>query len=115
MTAGEVGTTFTLLREGKATPQVIKVHIFSSEYPGIGGDPAEYLASKGLLGGAAGEDALRASCAEVLKANPDVVAKIKGGKVQAKAALVGQVMKAMRGKADAAAVNGILDELLGSA
>ncbi len=68
-----------------------------------------------LLGGAAGEDAVRTACAEVLAASPDLVTKIKGGKPQAKAALVGQVMKKTRGTADPARVNAILDELIASA
>jgi aspartyl-tRNA(Asn)/glutamyl-tRNA(Gln) amidotransferase subunit B len=103
-----------LLRSGKVTPQVVKTDLLAGDYPAVGGDPEAFLSGKGLLGGAADDGALRAACAEVLKGNPDVVAKIKGGKAQAKAALVGQVMKAMRGKADAAKVNGILDELLRS-
>ncbi len=109
----DVAAVHALLKAGKATQQIVKTALLAGEYPGVGGDPEAFLAAKGLLGGAADDGALRAACAEVLKANPDVVAKIQGGKVQAKAALVGQVMKAMRGKADAAAVNGILDELLG--
>jgi aspartyl-tRNA(Asn)/glutamyl-tRNA(Gln) amidotransferase subunit B len=112
MTPEEIATTFSLQRRGKVTPQVVKVHLLAGEYPGTGGDPEKYLAAKGLLGGAAGEDAVRAACAEVLAASPDIVARIKGGKTQAKAALVGQVMKKTRGTADPARVNAILDDLL---
>jgi aspartyl-tRNA(Asn)/glutamyl-tRNA(Gln) amidotransferase subunit B len=50
----------------------------------------------------------------VVAANPDVVAKIRGGKAAAKAALVGQVMKRTRGTADPARVGAILDGLLAS-
>jgi aspartyl-tRNA(Asn)/glutamyl-tRNA(Gln) amidotransferase subunit B len=98
--------------EGIATSEVMKQELFTDEWLSKGGDPEEFLAAKGLLGGAAGEDAVRAACAEVLAANPDIVAKVKGGKAQAKAALVGQVMKKTRGTADPARVNAILDELL---
>ena len=41
---------------------------------------------------------------EALAANPDVVEKIRGGKVQAAGAIVGAVMKATKGQADAARV-----------
>ena len=45
--------------------------------------------------------------------NPDVVEKIKGGKVQAIGALIGPVMKATRGQADAGRVREIVLEQLG--
>ena len=38
---------------------------------------------------------------EAIAANPDVVEKIKGGKMQAIGALMGPIMKATRGQADA--------------
>jgi len=44
---------------------------------------------------------------------PDVVEKIKGGKVQAVGALIGPVMKATRGQADAGRVRQIILEKLG--
>src|SRR5699024_2080564 len=45
--------------------------------------------------------------------NPDVVAKIQGGKVQAIGALIGPVMKATRGQADAGRVREIIMDKLG--
>lgn len=45
--------------------------------------------------------------------NPDVVEKIKGGKMQAIGALIGPVMKATRGQADAGRVREIVMERLG--
>ncbi|WP_448751528.1 hypothetical protein, partial [Actinomyces sp.] len=44
----------------------------------------------------------------------DVVEKIKGGKVQAAGALVGAVMKATRGQADAARVRELIMEMVGA-
>jgi aspartyl-tRNA(Asn)/glutamyl-tRNA(Gln) amidotransferase subunit B len=108
----DIASTCSGLRRGRFTAQVVKVHLLAGDFPGIGGDPEKFLAAKGLLGGAAGEDAVRAACTDVLAANPDIVAKVKGGKVQARAALVGQVMKRTRGTADPARVNAILDEML---
>ena len=50
------------------------------------------------------DSALEAAVDAALAANPDVVAKIRDGKVQAAGAVIGHVMKAMRGQADAARV-----------
>ena len=50
---------------------------------------------------------------EALAANPDVAEKIRGGKVQAAGAVIGAVMKAMKGQADAARVREIVLERLG--
>lgn len=49
-----------------------------------------------------------------MDAHPDIVAKIKGGKVQAAGALVGAVMKATRGQADAARVRELIMEMVGA-
>jgi aspartyl-tRNA(Asn)/glutamyl-tRNA(Gln) amidotransferase subunit B len=58
--------------------------------------------------------ALEAAADEAIAANPDVADKIRAGKVAAVGALVGAVMKATRGQADAAAVKAILLEKLGA-
>ncbi len=56
--------------------------------------------------------ALSAAVEEAIAAHPDVADKIRGGKVAAAAALVGAVMKATRGQADASRVRElILDRL----
>ena len=47
------------------------------------------------------DGALEAAVDTVIAANPDVADKIRGGKVQAAGALIGQVMKEMKGQADA--------------
>jgi aspartyl-tRNA(Asn)/glutamyl-tRNA(Gln) amidotransferase subunit B len=48
-----------------------------------------------------------------LAAQPDVVEKIRGGKVQAAGAIVGAVMKATRGQADAQRVRELILERVG--
>ena len=97
----------------KSVPyQVIKQHLLGSDWLSSSLDPEVHLRAEGLLGGAAGEDSVRAACAEVVAANADIVAKIRAGKGAAKAALVGQVMKRTRGTADPARVGALLDELL---
>ena len=50
---------------------------------------------------------------DALAQQPDVADKIRGGKVQAAGAIVGAVMKATRGQADAAKVRALLLERLG--
>jgi aspartyl-tRNA(Asn)/glutamyl-tRNA(Gln) amidotransferase subunit B len=57
--------------------------------------------------------ALEQAADDAIAANPDVAEKVRGGKVAAVGALVGAVMKATRGQADAAAVKEILLTKLG--
>jgi aspartyl-tRNA(Asn)/glutamyl-tRNA(Gln) amidotransferase subunit B len=47
------------------------------------------------------DGALEAAVDEVIAANPDIADRIRDGKVQAAGALIGQVMKTMKGQADA--------------
>jgi aspartyl-tRNA(Asn)/glutamyl-tRNA(Gln) amidotransferase subunit B len=73
------------------------------------GDPAEVVAARGLA--VLGEsDELVAAVEAAIAGAPDVVEKVRGGKVQALGALVGQVMKTTRGKADAPTVRRMLEE-----
>jgi len=58
------------------------------------------------------EDALMAVISDVIEKNPKAVADYKGGKEKALGALVGQTMKAMKGKADPALVNQKLRNIL---
>jgi aspartyl-tRNA(Asn)/glutamyl-tRNA(Gln) amidotransferase subunit B len=76
------------------------------------GSPAEVVAARGLAI-VSDEGALAAAVDEAINANPDVVDKIKSGKVQAAGALIGSVMKQMRGQADAARVREMILEKIG--
>lgn len=76
------------------------------------GDPAQVVESHGLEI-VSDEGALKSAVQEALDANPDIVEKIRGGKVQAAGALVGAVMKATRGQADAARVRELIMEMVG--
>lgn len=73
------------------------------------GTPAEVVAARGLEI-VSDEGALVKAVDEALAAQPDVVEKIRGGKVQAAGAIVGAVMKATKGKADAARVRELIME-----
>lgn len=74
-------------------------------------DPEKYVEEHGLKS-VSDEGALRSVLEEIVAANPQSVADYKGGKKKAIGFLVGQAMKAMKGKADPGAVNQILLELL---
>ena len=56
--------------------------------------------------------ALRAAAEQVIRENPKSVQDYRNGKEKAIGFLVGQTMKAMRGKANPGMVNQILRELL---
>ena len=64
------------------------------------GTPDEVVEARGLAV-VSDEGALTKAIDEAIAANPDVVARIRAGKVTAAGVLVGAVMKATRGQADA--------------
>lgn len=76
------------------------------------GTPAEVVEKRGLAV-VSDDSALTAAIDEALAAMPDVADKIRAGKVQAAGAVVGQVMKATRGQADAGRVRELILEKLG--
>jgi aspartyl-tRNA(Asn)/glutamyl-tRNA(Gln) amidotransferase subunit B len=73
------------------------------------GTPEEVVDKRGLAV-VSDDGALIAAIDEALAAQPDVLAKIQDGKVQAAGAVIGAVMKAMRGQADAARVRELILE-----
>jgi aspartyl-tRNA(Asn)/glutamyl-tRNA(Gln) amidotransferase subunit B len=75
------------------------------------GDPDEVVRARGLAV-VSDEGALTAAVDDAIAANPDVVAKIRDGKVAAAGVLLGAVMKATRGQADAARVRELILERL---
>ena len=74
-------------------------------------DPEVYVEAHGLKT-IHDEGALREVVEKVLAQNPQSVADYKGGKQKAIGFLVGQTMKAMKGKADPGLVNRMLKEML---
>ena len=76
------------------------------------GSPAEVVTARDLAI-VSDEGALAAAVNDAINANPDIVDKIKSGKVQAAGALIGSVMKQMRGQADAARVREMILEKIG--
>ena len=76
------------------------------------GTPDEVVAARGLVL-MQDESELLAAIDNAIAAQPDVVAKVQGGKPAAAGALIGSVMKATKGKADAARVRELLLERIG--
>ncbi len=74
-------------------------------------DPAVYVEEKGLKT-VHDEGALRSTIDRVIKENPKSVEDYQNGKQKAIGFLVGQTMKAMKGKANPGMVNEILKEVL---
>ena len=75
------------------------------------GTPDEVVASRGLAV-VSDEGALSAAVDTAIAANPEVADKIRDGKVAAAGALIGAVMKEMRGQADAGRVRELILEKL---
>ncbi len=71
------------------------------------GSPAQIVESRGLEV-VSDDSALEAAVDEALASQPDVLDKIREGKVQAAGAIVGAVMKATKGQADAGRVREII-------
>src|SRR5699024_214795 len=98
VTSGQVAGLVELIDQGKLNDKLAK-DVLSGVVAGEG-EPAEVMNARGLE---IVEDtgALEAAVDEAIAANPDVVEKIKGGKMQAIGALMGPIMKATKGQADA--------------
>ena len=74
-------------------------------------DPVKYVEENGLKQ-VNDEGALKKTAEDVIAANPQSVEDYRSGKEKAIGFLVGQTMKAMKGKANPAMVNDMLKELL---
>ena len=74
-------------------------------------DPSAYVEAHGL-GMVNDDSALEQAVSDVLAANPKTVEEYKSGKTKVLGFLVGQVMKAMKGKANPGKVNEMMTEKL---
>jgi aspartyl-tRNA(Asn)/glutamyl-tRNA(Gln) amidotransferase subunit B len=77
------------------------------------GTPQDIVYARGLAV-VSDDGALIAAIDEALASQPDVLEKIRDGKVQAAGAVIGAVMKAMKGQADAARVRELILERAGA-
>ena len=101
ITPKQVAEVVALVDEGKLSNKLAR-QVVEGVLAGEG-EPEQVMADRGLA--LVRDDSLiQTAVDEALAANPDVAEKIRGGKVQAVGAIVGAVMKATKGQADAARV-----------
>jgi len=109
ITPAQVAAVQALVDEGKINDKLAR-QVIDGVLAGEG-EPAEVVDKRGLAV-VSDEGALGAAVDDAIAANPDIAERIRGGKVQAAGALIGQVMKAMRGQADAGKVRELILEKL---
>jgi aspartyl-tRNA(Asn)/glutamyl-tRNA(Gln) amidotransferase subunit B len=107
ITPAQVAKIQQLIDEGKLNDRLAR-DVVSGVLEGEG-DPEAVVAARGLAV-VSDEGALIAAIDEALRSQPDVLEKIREGKVQAAGAVIGAVMQAMRGQADAARVRELILE-----
>jgi aspartyl-tRNA(Asn)/glutamyl-tRNA(Gln) amidotransferase subunit B len=110
VTAAQVAELAGLVEAGKINDRIgreVLAAVMNGE-----GNPGEIVASKGLEV-VSDDGALMAAIDEALAKQPDVLEKIREGKVQAAGAVIGAVMQAMKGQADAGRVRELIIERAG--
>lgn len=108
-TPDELSSLIAMVDKKEINTSVAK-EVFEEMFDG-GVDPVKYVEEKGLKT-VHDEGALRKTIEEVVANNPQAVDDYHNGKEKAIGALVGQTMKAMKGKADPSLINQILREIL---
>jgi aspartyl-tRNA(Asn)/glutamyl-tRNA(Gln) amidotransferase subunit B len=107
VTARQVAEIQALVENGTINDKLAR-QVFEGVIAGEG-SPADVVTAR-KLAIVSDENALAAAVNEAINANPDIVDKIKSGKTQAAGALIGSVMKQLRGQADAARVRELILE-----
>ena len=110
ITPVQVARVVDLIKEGKLTNKLARKAV-DGVLEGEG-DVDEVVKARGLEV-VRDDGAIEAAVDEALAANPDIVEKYKAGNKKVVGAIVGQVMKATRGKADPAQVNQLIAKKLG--
>jgi aspartyl-tRNA(Asn)/glutamyl-tRNA(Gln) amidotransferase subunit B len=99
----------TLVDEGTLNDKLAR-EVFDGLLSGEG-SPDQIVASRGLAI-VSDDGALTAAVERAIAGDPDVADKVRDGKVAAAGALIGAVMKEMRGQADANRVRELILERL---
>ncbi|WP_127841695.1 Asp-tRNA(Asn)/Glu-tRNA(Gln) amidotransferase subunit GatB [Actinomyces wuliandei] len=107
VTPGQVAQLQMLVDSGRLTDKLAR-QVLEGVLAGEG-DPEAVATTRGLKV-VSDDSALLEVVNAALEAHPDVVEKIRGGKVQAAGAIVGAVMKATKGQADARRVRELVME-----
>ena len=110
ITPAQLARVIALVGEGKLTAKLAR-QVIDGVLAGEGG-PDQVVKARGLEV-VSDDSALQAAVDAALAAQPDVAERIRSGKVQAVGAVVGAVMKATRGQADAAKVRELVLTTLG--
>jgi aspartyl-tRNA(Asn)/glutamyl-tRNA(Gln) amidotransferase subunit B len=105
ITPSQVGRIEELVSSGKLNDRLAR-DVIDAVLTGEG-SPDEVVEARGLAV-VSDESALTEAVDEAIAAKPDVAAKVRDGKVAAVGPLVGAVMKATRGQADAARVRELI-------
>ncbi|MCX2953544.1 Asp-tRNA(Asn)/Glu-tRNA(Gln) amidotransferase subunit GatB [Lentzea sp. NEAU-D7] len=105
ITAAQVARVIELVNAGTLTNKLAR-EVVNGVLEGEG-SPDDVIEKRGLKV-VSDDSALEKAVDEALAAQPDVAQKIRDGKVQAAGAIVGAVMKATKGQADAARVREIV-------
>ncbi|MGH8877893.1 MAG: Asp-tRNA(Asn)/Glu-tRNA(Gln) amidotransferase subunit GatB [Stackebrandtia sp.] len=111
MTPAQVAELQGLIDAGKLNDKLAR-QVIEGVLAGEGGP--EVVATARGLAVVSDTGALTTAVEEAIAANPDVAEKVRGGKVAAAGALVGAVMKATKGQADAKTVRELIIEKLSS-
>lgn len=107
VSAASVHALQALVDQGRLTDKLART-VLAGVIDGEG-TPEEIVQARGLEV-VSDDGALLAAIDEALASQPDVLEKIRDGKVQAAGAVIGAVMKAMGGQADAARVRELVIE-----
>jgi aspartyl-tRNA(Asn)/glutamyl-tRNA(Gln) amidotransferase subunit B len=107
---GQVARVIALVADGSLSTALARQAV--DGVLGTGLDVDAVIAERGLEI-VSDVGALEQAADDAIAASPEIAAKVRGGKIPAVGALVGAVMKATRGQADAAAVRAILLKRLG--
>ena len=110
VTAAQVAELAALVEAGKINDRIGR-EVLSAVMNGEG-NPGEIVSAKGLEV-VSDDGALMAAIDEALAKQPDVLEKVREGKVQAAGAVIGAVMQAMKGQADAGRVRELIIERAG--
>ena len=109
ISAAQVAAIQSLVDDGTLNDKLAR-QVFDGVLAGEG-EPAEVVAKRGLAI-VSDEGALGEAVDRAIAANPEVAQKIRDGKQSAAGALIGAVMKDMRGQADAGRVREMILEKL---
>lgn len=109
LTPENLGALVQLIEKGTISNKIAKT-VFK-EMMESGKSPEKIVEEKGLVQ-ISDEGALKQMVDEVLAANPQAIEDFKAGKEKAIGALVGQIMKASKGKANPGVVNQLLRDAL---